>query len=155
MTSNIKTIFTHTVLQLCAYLLLACALSSCSIVSDVKDYDAPIPQGQGVLLIGVQTDLPIQTLHLVDANSGADDAAMSDIPVGYTVRAVLLKTGDYEWLRVDYPDALIMHGVQNHWVMLNEHTHLRFSVKQGVVNYPGDLVIQQSAANQMSVVVPQ
>jgi len=151
---DIKSRFTRAVFHLCAF-LATCALSSCSVVSDIKDYDAPIPQGQGVLLVAVQTDLPIQTLHLIDTGSGADDAAMSDIPAGYTVRAVLVKAGDYEWLRADYPDALSMQGVENHWIMLNQHAHLRFSVKPGVVNYPGDLVIQQSAANQMAVVVPQ
>lgn len=154
MTFDIKPRLSRAAFQFFAF-LAACTLSSCSIVSGLKDYDAPIPQGQGVLLISVQTDLPIQTLHLIDVNSGADDAAMSNIPVGYTVRAVLAKAGDYEWLRADYSDALSMQGVENRWVMLNEHAHLRFNVKPGVVNYPGDLVIQQSAANQMSVVVPQ
>jgi hypothetical protein len=149
-----KSRFVRASLRLCTY-LLAFALSGCSTVSDLKNYDAPLPQGKGVLLVSVQTDLPIKTLHLIDTNTGADDAAMNDIPAGYTVRAVLVKTGDYEWLRADYPDNLTMQGVENHWIMLNEHAHLRFSVKPGVVNYPGDLVIQQSAANQMSIVVPQ
>jgi dienelactone hydrolase len=126
-------------------LFVFCALAAgCSSVSDVQYAGQPIPKGKGILLVSVQSDVPVFALKLADVAGKSSDTAVIDLPQGHSVRAVILPAGDYQWTRIDLNEANGYGLDFTGWLDLTQFKDrsYHFSVKPGVVNYPGDLVIR-------------
>lgn len=120
------------------YPLLAAALllSGCASVEDVQDYTGTLKPGDGVVAVVVDTMVPFANLRLIRPQDAVAAIAARDLPKGRTVRFVEVPAGEYQWARVD----LSSYG---YYLMLdkNEKQRYTFTVKPGVINYPGDLVI--------------
>src|ERR1700749_2009601 len=93
-------------MQMVAIVLACLSFAGCT-VSDVHDFQGPIPAGKGILLVSVDTDTKITKLFLTEIHSGTDDVAIEDLPLGKSVHAILLPVGDYAWTRVALPDILM------------------------------------------------
>lgn len=120
-------------------------LAGCgSLSSEVGDYSRAIPPGKGVVVIRVQTPVPLQDIDLTEASSGSQDSVLTDITAGQTTHVLLMPAGDYLWSKIDFPAAATAQGMETSWVDIpeEESKRYRFSVKPGVVNYPGDFVVK-------------
>lgn len=120
------------------YPLLAAALlvSGCASVEDIQDYTGTLQPGDGVLVIAVDTMVPFADLRLIRQQDALAAIAARSLPKGRTVRFVEVPAGEYQWARVDL-------NAYGYFLSLDrsEKQRYTFTVKPGVINYPGDLVI--------------
>jgi hypothetical protein len=123
-----------TCLALAAGLLLSgCAAS----IQDVKDYEGSLAPGDGVLVVAVDTMVPFSDLRLIRPNDTFSAIAARTLPKGRSVRFIEVPAGDYEWAKAD------LGGYQRYYLALDRNKKQRytFTVKPGVINYPGDFVL--------------
>lgn len=118
-----------------SFLLLGCAITP---INDVDNYSRPIKPGNGILVIAVDSMIPFSDLRLARPDDTFAAIATRLIPVGRTIRFVELPAGDYQWTTVD-----LGSGWGHVYVALdrNKKEKYTFSVKPGVVNYPGDFIV--------------
>lgn len=124
-------------------LLLACAwsgIASASIREVRPGEPVDLPEGHGLLVLAVDTGRPLHTVGIRrnDRLFGAE--AMRAVPVGDSQRLYMLPEGSYRW---DYiRDAGIRYTV-------SERDAYSFSVRAGVLNYPGHMVYRQLGDRRM------
>ena len=123
------------------YPLLAAALllSGCASVEDVQDYTGTLKPGDGVVVVALDTMVPFADLRLIRPQDAFAAIAARNLPKGRTVRFVEVPAGEYQWAEVN----LGYYGYMHYFLTLdrNEKQRYTFTVKPGVINYPGDLVI--------------
>jgi hypothetical protein len=122
-------------LSVTTLLLSGCVAS----VHEVKDYSGTLAPGDGVLVVAVDTMVPFNDLRLTRPNDTFAAIAARDLPKGRSVRFIEVPAGDYQWAKVD----LSSYGYENYYVALdrNDKQRFTFTVKAGIINYPGDFVL--------------
>lgn len=117
------------------FLLTGCVAS----VSAVKDYSGKLAPGDGVLVVAVDTMLPFSDLRLIRPNDTFAAIAASNLQTGRSVRFIEVPAGEYQWAKIDLND----NGYVHYYVALDQNKKERytFTVKPGVINYPGDFVV--------------
>lgn len=125
--------------NLCFAVAMASLLCACASVKDVEDYDGTIAPGHGVLAIVINSDTWFEDLRLTRPHDAFAAIAASNVTKGRSVRFVELPAGEYEWARIDLNTGGYMHE----WIPLDakKQDRYRFTVKAGVINYPGDFVV--------------
>lgn len=122
-------------LSVAALFLSGCVAS----VHDVKNYSGTLAPGDGVLIVAVDTMVPFSDLRLTRPKDTFAAIAASDLPRGRSVRFIELPAGNYQWAKVDLNSS----GYAQYYVPLDRNKKQRyaFTVKPGVINYPGDFVL--------------
>ena len=129
-----------TIVKTCLALAGGLLLSGCAApIQDVKDYQGTLAPGDGVLVVAVDTMVPFSDLRLIRTNDTFSAIAARTLPKGRSVRFIEVPAGDYEWAKVD----LNTYGDQQYYLPLDRNKKQRytFTVKPGVINYPGDFVL--------------
>jgi hypothetical protein len=125
----------------CVVLLLASGflLSSCASINEVENYSGKLEPGDGVLVIAVNSDVWFQDLRFIRPHDAFAAIAARNLPKGRSLHFVELPAGDYQWVKIDLSDNTYEHR----WVALDDDKKQRFTftVKPGVMNYPGDFVV--------------
>ncbi len=93
--------------------------------------DLQLPAGSGLLLVAVDTDIPLQALRIKRNGTLFDAESIKDIGKGRTTRLYVVPAGRYRWDTVRKP----LRSFE-----LGENEEYSFEVKQGILNYPGDLI---------------
>ena len=125
--------------RIISFLLAASLLAGCAAsVQDVKDYEGTLAPGDGVLVVAVDTMVPFSDLRLIRPNDTFSAIASQALPKGRTVRFIEVPAGTYQWATVD-----LSTSYQHYYVPLdrNKKQRFTFTVKPGVINYPGDFVL--------------
>lgn len=115
-------------------------LCSCASVKDVQDFTGTLAPGDGVLVVVVDTMVPFSDLRLTRPGDAFAAIAARDIPKGRSVRFIEVPAGEYQWAKVDLTNTAYGH----YYVPLDKDKKVKytFTVKPGVINYPGDLSIR-------------
>ena len=120
------------------------SLCSCASVKDVQDFSGILAPGDGVLVVVVDTMLPFNDLRLTRPGDTFHAIAARDLQKGRSVRFIEVPAGEYQWTEVDLSNS-------GYYVPLNRDKKLKytFTVKPGVINYPGDLMISVDEDKQI------
>lgn len=102
---------------------------------------------EGLLLVDVDTQTPIDALRFVQPGNDTGSKTITDLPKGQTTRLYVVTAGSYHWSRLEFTS-------HDHWFFfeLNRYPDLAFEVRPGVINYPGDFLYRPS--NRIAVRVP-
>lgn len=121
-----------------------CLTGCVASINEVENYSGALKPGDGVLVIAVNSDIWFQDLRLIRPNDDTFAAiAARNIGEGKSLRFVELPAGDYQWVKIDISD----NGYVHRYVTLDDNKKQRFTftVKPGVINYPGDFVVATSS----------
>lgn len=107
--------------------------------------------GQGYVAIAINSPSTFYTLKYKRPGEDSEHVAVEDIPVGRKVVFVPLPAGTYSWSRVEFGKLRYLDYIQFRNKEVTSYVQfkgmekaLTFTVKAGVVNYPGDLVLTRS-----------
>jgi dipeptidyl aminopeptidase/acylaminoacyl peptidase len=95
--------------------------------------DLHVPAGSGLLLVAVDTDIPLQALRIKRNGALFDAQSLKDIAKGRTTRLYVAPAGRYRW------DAVRESGRR---FELGDDEEYSFEVRAGTLSYPGDLVFR-------------
>jgi dipeptidyl aminopeptidase/acylaminoacyl peptidase len=95
--------------------------------------DLQLPAGSGLLLVAVDTDIPLQALRIKRNGALFDAQSLKDIAKGRTTRLYVAPAGRYRW------DAVRESGRR---FELGDDEEYSFEVRAGTLSYPGDLVFR-------------
>ncbi len=113
--------------------LAAClAWPACAGVREVQPgEDLQLPADSGLLLVAVDSDVPLQSLRIKRNGALFDAQSLKDMDKGRTTRLYVAPAGRYRW------DAVR----KSRWpIDLGDNEEYSFEVRPGVLNYPGDLI---------------
>lgn len=117
----------------CVVLLACCAcMGAWTSIREVRPGEMPqVPPGYGLLVLGFDTQRELHSVGIRrhDRMFGAE--ALRALPVGGTHRLMVLPEGEYRWDHIR--DAGVRYSV-------SDRDAFAFSVRAGVINYPGHLV---------------
>ena len=123
---------------------LFAGLTGCISGRVVTNYYKRVQTGDGILLVAVDTQVPISYLLLKRTDKALTVTEVSKFKTGRSVRFIELPAGTYEWKEVDlgevapYGTSLIEFYVTTKNKYKKDFT---FTIKPGVTNYPGDFVV--------------
>lgn len=131
-------------------MLFGLVLTGCASINDVEDYSGKMHPGNGILVVSVDTMIPFSDLRLIRPDDTFAAIAARNLPLGRSLRFVELPAGDYSWARVELGND----GYYEHYIALDKSKKERytFTVKPGVVNYPGDFVVQLDEGDLLKLI---
>lgn len=121
--------------------LAALGLSGCvASVDEVKDYHGKVADGDGILAVSVDSTMNFDYLRITRPDDTFAAIVARHLEQGRSLRFVEVPAGQYQWVRVDITDNSYWHS----YVPLDENKKRRytFTVKPGIINYPGDFVVE-------------
>ena len=95
-------------------------------------------EGEGLLVLHVDSDIPIAALEL---NRGTGAHA---IQAGHHVWLVRAREGDYRWVMLRLGHEA---GREDH-IEIEKEDEFAFEVKSGAINYPGALIVRSHRASR-------
>jgi dipeptidyl aminopeptidase/acylaminoacyl peptidase len=99
---------------------------------------------EGLLAIRVDSDSALAALR-IQRNGSLSASLLKDIKPGIRSQLYAVSAGDYHF------DHLSINSQGNWQFKLADDARLRFTVKAGVVNYPGDLVFRSAGGLQATI----
>lgn len=121
--------------------LAALCLSGCAAsVDEVKDYHGKVAEGDGILAVSVDSTMDFAFLRITRPDDTFAAIVARNLEQGRSLRFVEVPAGQYQWVRVDITE----NGYWHSYVSLDENKKRRytFTVRPGVINYPGDFVVE-------------
>ena len=114
-------------------------------VGDVEDFHGNVAAGNGILAVSVDTSTGFDFLRITRPDDTFAAIIARHIQSGRSLRFVEVPAGEYRWARVDIVDVRYLHT----YVELDRDKERRytFTVKPGVINYPGDFVVENDLDN--------
>ncbi|HEX7965500.1 MAG TPA: hypothetical protein VF651_07260 [Gammaproteobacteria bacterium] len=92
---------------------------------------------QGVLVVSVDTDMPLKSLRFRRLDQAADEQQVAEQAVaGRSVQFLVLPAGHYRWTEVD------LGGANSIPLDRSASPRYEFTVQAGKVSYPGDFVVR-------------
>lgn len=121
---------------LCGLVLLLCVAHAQAFLREV-DPGAEIKLGsnEGLLLVSVDTRDPLHYVRVQREGNFLAYGKLEDLKPGVSTKLYAVAAGSYRWDRV----ALS----QDFYFELSDDVELKFEVKPGVINYPGDLLYRR------------
>lgn len=122
---------------------LVAGLFGCTSGRVVQNYNKSVQQGDGILLVVVDTQVPVSYLLLKRKDQVLTVTEISKFKKGRSVRFMELPAGTYEWTQVHLGQAGGSMGFMDYYLTMKDadRKYFTFTVKPGVTNYPGDFVI--------------
>lgn len=132
-------------------LALSAALASAAQARELATGPLPtLAPGQGFLVVQVDTDTPVLSLHLNRRGSLLGGEKIDGLDRGRSLRLLAVDAGDYQWTRIEAERTLPMGRLVNadqlgrllgsdRFDVADLATSAPFRVEAGRLNYPGDL----------------
>jgi acetyl esterase/lipase len=121
-------------------LFLLCSLlahDARAFLREIKPGDDPdLSANEGLLLISVDTPWFLRTIRIQREGNVFTSAQLHVLAPGVTTKLYAAPIGRYRWDRVE-----MLNG--NHYELADD-AELKFELKAGVINYPGDLLFRPS-----------
>ena len=114
--------------RLLALLVLTTPLSCATLRFIDPDEPFELAPDEGILLVHVASNVPLQSVHV----SGA--SRIRDLEAGHNQRLYAVSAGTYRWSR-------LVFGSKLRYQMFS-HDYWRFRVEPGRINYPGTLMVR-------------
>lgn len=108
--------------------------------AQAKDDFDKLDADEGLLLLVVDNGIGASSIRIDGPGLFSDDLAK--VGHGVNVRLMRFLAGEYRWTKVNRPQML---GYS--YFNLSDDPDFAFRVEPGVINYPGDLLMQRIAAN--------
>jgi len=90
---------------------------------------------EGLLVVAVDASSPLQILRVRRQGALLDFANLRRIPIGQTIELYRVKAGEYRWDAVEVAPFGLKYD-------LEDDPEFHFTVRPGVVNYAGDLLVR-------------
>lgn len=127
-----------------ALTIAGCSTSSPPILLAL-DQTIRLEPDQGILIVEVDASEAVQRLVLQPTDRFASTIDLEDLAPGRRARLLVLPGGLYRWSEIDMKGGEAVDGRQypTTWRIDSTDDHWHFSVRPGVVNYPGMLVLER------------
>lgn len=104
----------------------------------VKPEKVPVlGPGDGLVVMAVDTPVDLYQVRVNRDGKVWGDGVMADLGAGQNYRLYVAPAGDYQWR-----ELMLVYGLR---YALKDDGELKFKVKAGVINYPGDLLFQPTS----------
>lgn len=113
-----------------AFLSLAAALGCATLRPIETDQPVELGHNEGILLIDVASNVPINRLYVNPTTP------LEDFPAGRTLRLVAAPAGSYRWWKLSFPNGMGYRMLR--------HDYWEFRVEPGRISYPGMLMVHSS-----------
>lgn len=124
-------------------LIFLAALAGCSSGQVIDNYAKPVAPGDGVLLVAVDTRVPINNLILKQQDKALSTTEVGSFTKGRSIKFVELPAGTYQWTKVDLGKFGNGFAMVDYYLTMrpSAQKYFTFTVKPGVTSYPGDFVV--------------
>ena len=121
------------------------APSALASMHEVKPGSVPtLSPDEGLLVVGIDTSAAIGSVQIRRDGRIFGGDLIRDIPQGRSERLYVATAGDYRWDNISY----YFNGTPIFGFDLKDDKEFHFTVKPGVINYPGDLIHRPNGASR-------
>lgn len=137
--------------------LLSLHLSGCTTAPPPKlltlDQAPNVAEDHGILVIEHEASEQVQRLEIKPTGRSGSMVNLRGLPPGRHVQIIVLPAGSYRWSEIDMKGNVTVNGREYPmtWRIARSDSEMRFSVRAGVVNYPGVLVLKRVSGNMMQI----
>lgn len=118
-------------------ILLLCAREGHAFLREIEPgKEVKLDANEGLLLVSVDTLDEINYVRIQKEGNVFSSAKLTDLKQGITTKLYAAPAGKYRWDRVGL--------TRDFYYELSDNIELKFEIRAGVVNYPGDLLFRRS-----------